>query len=133
MTASERLPEDNGVVFDRGDALVRADDDEALLRTLIGLFWDGCPGLVAEIRAAVARRESAALERAAHSLKGSASQIGASRVAEVSAALEQRGRAGATDDAEPLVAQLEADVDRLRARLHAEGLLEPRRGGSADG
>ena len=115
---------DDGAAFDRGEALARTDNYEELLQSLIDLFWEACPGLVAEVRAAVARRESTALARAAHSLKGSASQIGAGQVARLAAELEQRGRAGTADDAEPLVAQLETDVDRLRARLRAEGLLK---------
>ena len=123
-TASERLPGDNNVVFDRGEALARADDDEVLLRTLVGLFWDGCPGLVAEIRAAVTRRESATLARAAHSLKGSASQIGAGQIARLAAELEQRGRAGSADGTEAFLLELEVQVARLRERLRAEGLRE---------
>jgi CheY-like chemotaxis protein len=122
----ERPPGGDALVFERDEALARAEGDEELVRSLVGLFWDTCPGLLDELRLAVARGDSKAVARVAHSLKGSVSQIGAGQVARVCAELEQKGRAGSLDGVETLLGELDTSVDRLRARLHTEGLLVSR-------
>ena len=66
-----------------------------LLQELAGLFLDECPQRMAEIREAIARRDAAALEQAAHALKGSVANFGARAAIEAAHRLEMAGaRAG---------------------------------------
>jgi two-component system, sensor histidine kinase and response regulator len=63
--------------FDRKLAIERVDGDAALLADLAQVFLDECPRMVGAIQDAVKRRDAAAIERAAHSLKGSVSMFAA--------------------------------------------------------
>lgn len=58
------------------------------------------------IRRAQASGQAEQLRRAAHGLKGSAGNIGASLLAELSSRLEQRGQSGIGDDCPELIDQL---------------------------
>lgn len=57
--------------------------------------------------------------RAAHALKGSASNFGAAGVTELSLRLEEQGRDGKLDGASSLYDSLAGAVDRLRGQLEA--------------
>jgi len=57
--------------------LTRLNGDRALLTALVGFFFEDFPPLMDEIRAAFARRDWPALQRAAHSLKGLSANFGA--------------------------------------------------------
>ena len=56
-------------------ALERLGGDEELLREVARLFLDEYPMLINEIRSAAAVMDASALERAAHSMKGSVSNF----------------------------------------------------------
>ena len=71
---------------------------------------------VAALRAAVPG-DSQVLVQAAHALKGSAANIGASGVVSACAELEELGRNGQLGNAEGLVSRLEAELQRLDAEL----------------
>ena len=53
------------------ELLARFDGDSELLKELAGIFLAECPKMLEEIRAALSAADSKALERAAHTLKGS--------------------------------------------------------------
>ena len=58
----------------------RLGSDDELIGEVITLFVGDCPARLAELRSAVARRDSAAIRSAAHTLKGAAVQcLGACR------------------------------------------------------
>ena len=73
--------------FDRALALM--DGDATLLREMFALFFDTAPENIMKIQAALAGGDRRTLEREAHSLKGSASSVGATALANVAAALEE--------------------------------------------
>jgi|ERR671919_110426 HPt (histidine-containing phosphotransfer) domain-containing protein len=103
--------------FDADAALQLADGDAELLRELLTVFTADAPGQMDLVRAAVARRDAPAVRDAAHSLKGSLRVLGAAAAEALAQALEQRGAAGRVDDAEPLVAALGAELERLLAEI----------------
>ncbi len=72
--------------------LARVENDEALLRELIELFLTDCPRMMKEIREAVTRRDAEALQRAAHTLKGSVSNFTSRDAFEAARDLEEIGR-----------------------------------------
>ena len=94
------------------------DDGGALLRATLEAFRRESQVRVAALRAAVPG-DSQVLVQAAHALKGSAANIGASGVVSVCAELEELGRNGQLGNAEGLVSRLEAELQRLDAELEA--------------
>jgi PAS domain S-box-containing protein len=90
------------------------------VKELVGLFLrDGC-ALAETIRSSLRRTDAAALQEAAHSLKGSASNLGARRLAAVCAQLERCGRDAALDQAAEIVGRFEEAFAEVRAQLEAE-------------
>jgi HPt (histidine-containing phosphotransfer) domain-containing protein len=95
--------------------LVRGD--AALLRELIGMFFEDCPQQMGYIRAAVRERDAAGLRSAAHLLRGSIGNFGLSAAYEEARTLEAMGRDGRLDNADVCFATLEAEVARLQTAL----------------
>jgi CheY-like chemotaxis protein len=104
-------------VLDRTRLLERVEGDEELATELMGLFRDDYPTLLLALREAVARGESPALERAAHTLKGSAGNLCARGVTEAALRLEMIGREGRMTQAREALTALEAALDRLGVEL----------------
>ena len=72
------------------------------------------------LRAALARGDSEAIGRAAHSLKSSSLNVGALALGERCRTLEEAARGGAVDDAAGQIASIAADFDEaVRALLDA--------------
>jgi CheY-like chemotaxis protein len=90
-----------------------------LLAELIAVYLREAPPRLATLHAAAACADAGALRRAAHSLKGSSSQIGAVQVARLCADLEEQ--AGTTDlmGATETLRQLDEAFGRVRAHLQA--------------
>ena len=82
-TRGEALP-----IFDAEAALERTAEDRDLLMEILGLFREQAEPTRDMIQAALMNRDGPALERAAHSLKGSASNISAEQVREATLQLE---------------------------------------------
>lgn len=83
-------------------------------------YFGHAPGLVATLREAVVEDDGAALTRAAHSLKGASANVAALALADQARELERMGRQTGTKDAEPLVAALEAEFERVCRALRKE-------------
>lgn len=94
------------------------DDGDVFLREIIGIFIEDTPRRIAELHASRASRDTPAFTRAAHSIKGSSSNVGANELRIVSEQLEQRARKHGLDEAsEVMVAELEAAFIRARDEL----------------
>jgi signal transduction histidine kinase/CheY-like chemotaxis protein len=106
-------------VFNRRTALEQVEGDCELLRTMVQLFGKQSGNLLAEIRAATACRDGAALELAAHTLKGSLGSFGAGGAAETALRLELMGRTGELAGADTARVDLEQEVAGLRQALAA--------------
>jgi PAS domain S-box-containing protein len=105
-------------------ALARVEGDRELLHEIIGLFLGEAPERMGEIRAAISDRNGNALERAAHSLKGSVSYFGAPRAYGAALRLESIGRDGDWADVEAAGKELEqalALVTQALTTLGTEG------------
>jgi HPt (histidine-containing phosphotransfer) domain-containing protein len=107
------------VVFDKSSALERVDGDADLLRELAALFLEEVPALLAAAESAVERSDGAALRQAAHSLKGSASNLSALAAAAAARQLEQMGAAHDFATARDAFAVLAREVERLKPALAA--------------
>jgi two-component system, sensor histidine kinase and response regulator len=98
-------------------ALARVGGDVDLLNDIARVFLDDCPRALAELRDAGARGDCALAERAAHGLKGAASNFGAKRVVEASLHIERMGRAGSLDGFAAALEALENGLASLQEEL----------------
>jgi two-component system sensor histidine kinase/response regulator len=119
--ATGKASDHTSEVLDRELALARVDGDEGLLADLAKLFCEECPKLLFAVEDAVARRDTAALKRAAHSLKGSMSTFAAREATEAALRLEELASAGELVDAEGAYRLLATQVDRLKQALESLG------------
>jgi len=103
--------------LDESLALSRVGGDAELLKEVVELFLDDYPSTFEKIKDAVAASDATALERHAHSLKGSVSTFGAQRAFEAAFALEKQGRSGDLVGAPDGLSQLEQALEALRPEL----------------
>ncbi len=99
---------------------LRQPGQPSLLSKIVGLYLDSAPALLQRLRDAVAAGDSEALRQAAHSLKSSSANLGATRLAALCRELEQRGRDRRLEDAATLVWELDRRYARVREALIAE-------------
>jgi len=104
-------------VFDSAAVLARLQGDTILLAEMASLFLRDCPKHMANIRAAIGRRDSQALQASAHALKGSVSNFSAHAAAEAALRLETLGRQGEVTPAEEAYRTLEEEIGRLQVEL----------------
>ncbi len=108
-------------VLDRELALARVDGDDGLLADLAKLFCEESPKLLFAVEDAVARKDAAALKRAAHSLKGSMSTFAARDATEAALRLEELAGLGELVGVEGAYRLLATQVDRLKQALESLG------------
>ncbi len=107
-------------VLDRVEGLRRVAGDEGLYKELIGIFLGDLPRILNEIDAAIAADASAPLKCVAHSLRGSANQIGACAVAQHAGNLEELARRGMVQGAATSRQRLGDALTQLATILNAE-------------
>jgi CheY-like chemotaxis protein/HPt (histidine-containing phosphotransfer) domain-containing protein len=100
-------------IFDPAKMYQNIGGDSELFAQLVRLFLDRHQTMLADIRTALADADSIAVERMAHTFKGTAGNLCASEVALTAGRLEAVGRLNALHDAPPVYAQLELEVARL--------------------
>ncbi len=103
-------------IFDRAAALERMGDD-GLFNEIAALFVADAPGYLAEIDAALAAGDGAALARAAHTFKGLCATFCASAGETTARRLERQAHDGALAGCDELAAQLRTEVEALTAAL----------------
>jgi HPt (histidine-containing phosphotransfer) domain-containing protein len=94
---------------------VEADGAPGLLASLVAVFREDATERLAHLRAAVENGDAIGTRRAAHSLKGMCSTMGAAAMTDLSLQLEQ---SNAPSEAQfVLVRELEAEFGRVQAAL----------------
>jgi CheY-like chemotaxis protein len=104
-------------VFDLATTLDRVEGNRELLQQMIDLFATQATKLLSEIRASVARKDGLALERAAHKLKGSVGNFGASEALAAAQRLECLGRSADFGPCPRACVELEREITRLERAL----------------
>jgi two-component system, sensor histidine kinase and response regulator len=100
-------------VFDRAQAMEATGGDEELLQEIVGIFVEDCPRMIEELGAAIGAGDTEAARRAAHTLKGSVSVLGAKALAAAAKEAEAHARAGDLDSAANAFARVEEEAARL--------------------
>lgn len=100
---------------------LQEEGNDDLLVELIDLFLEDAPRRIDSMRDAIAREDWPALTSWAHSLRGSCGSLGALRLAELCARLEQLGRVGGgRPDAELVYRELEGQYRLVLEALQRE-------------
>jgi HPt (histidine-containing phosphotransfer) domain-containing protein len=94
-------------------ALDRLGGDRELLAEIAGLFLENSPRLMAQVKEAVEAGNAYELERAAHALKGSASNFAAESTVEAALRLETMGRSLELAGVQEAYRVLESEMGRL--------------------
>jgi two-component system sensor histidine kinase/response regulator len=115
-TPTEQMKLDTEV-FDHEAALAMIDGDLELFQELVALFMSESANLLDQIRGSLAQHDANALERSAHSLKGSVGAFRAESARLAAQKLEDLGRQGDFEQAEGACEELETEVVRLKAAL----------------
>ena len=92
-------------------------DDPAFLRELIDIYLEDSPKRFAEIEASLAKNDGPTLVRAAHTIKGSSGNFGATHLARLALEVEMHGKAGNLDAAAAVVPALKDEFGRVRDAL----------------
>ncbi len=93
------------------------DGDGVLLASITEEFSTEAQRQLALLRAALAEGDPQAVAQAAHSIKGSSANLGATRLAELAGHLEALGRAGALVGAPATLDDIAAELERVRVAL----------------
>ncbi len=113
LAARPGSPAPHPPAWDYGQARARTAEDEVLLREIVGIFLEESPRLLERIEQALAERDGAGLERAAHSLKGQIRCLAAPEALSAAEKLEERARRRDF----PGVAEALSELDGAMARL----------------
>ncbi|HJZ46353.1 MAG TPA: ATP-binding protein [Roseiflexaceae bacterium] len=100
--------------------------ERGLLAELIDSFLETAPPLLARLEQGLAQGSPAEVRVAAHTLKSSGKDFGATSLAELCQTLEDRGKADALAGAAELVARVAAEYQRVKAALERERAAQTR-------
>ena len=109
---------DRAVLADLRDLQEEGEPD--LLKELMELFLVDVPLQLALLRKALDAGDVSSLERSAHTLRGSCSNMGARSMEALCAELEETLRSGGLGAAPQLISRLEEEFGRTRAELERE-------------
>lgn len=101
------------------------EGDASLLTDLIQMFLEDAPVKLNSIKTGFAKRDMHQVEKAAHSMKGSAGNLGATEVQNLCDQLQRACRTPNPEEIAGLVAQLEVPFTQVLRDLR--GLLEKHR------
>jgi len=104
-------------VFSEEVTLASVDGDLDLLREIVEMFIDECPGTVASIRKSIDEQNAFDLNRSAHALKGLVGNFGAQAAVDKALRLEMMGRNSDLVDAEELLVSLREELESLQQAL----------------
>ena len=109
--------QEDKTVFDKDEALKMFEDDVEFLKELAGIFINDAPEHMSEIEGAVNCRNSEALVKSAHKLKGSVANFGKNATTDTALKLETMGNEHNLDGVEEVYGTLVKDVESLTNAL----------------
>jgi CheY-like chemotaxis protein len=115
----EKKQEAAAAPFDEALLLSRTDGSHELCTLLVDAFCQEYPTRMAALRQALQQRDSTALARAAHALKGAVASFTEGRALEATVALEKIALGGDLLGADQAHERLATELDRLQAALTA--------------
>ena len=107
------------VIVASREELVSEFGDASLVTTLVDLYLDQAPKLIADIEKAAASKDSVALERSAHTLKGSVGNFRAKNAWQLAQSIEYAGRSGDTSAVPEIIRELTEELARVKTTLES--------------
>lgn len=104
-------------IYDHDGSLRRMGNDSELFQEMISLLRSDAPPLIETIREAYDAGDCSRMQRAAHTLKGLASNFGAERAVAAAAALERLAKTNQAAGIPAALTELEESLDELIAAL----------------
>jgi PAS domain S-box-containing protein len=95
-------------------------DDPDLLARVLGLYVTESPRLLDKLRQASSAGNALEMAHAAHTLKASSANVGATLLADLCGQLQEAGEAGQLEQARALLARIEAEHPRVMDALRVE-------------
>jgi two-component system sensor histidine kinase/response regulator len=105
------------ILWNRAEALERLGGDEGLLRKLCEIFLEESPKLLRNLRQAVTEGDASSVMRAAHSLRGEVSYLGAAEASEAAQQLEYMGAHNNLAAASGILMLLEREISGLHSAM----------------
>jgi HPt (histidine-containing phosphotransfer) domain-containing protein len=93
--------------------------DLEFLGELLQTYFDDAPDQFKTLHAALAAGDAEAFRRAAHSLKSNSANFGAMALSGMCKELEEMGKSGTLEGADPQIARAEEEYARVRAALES--------------
>jgi len=103
--------------FDKEELLEEIDDDWEFLEESVEMLKEDAPGLLAQVRVGIDKRDAGMVWQNAHTIKSMVGNFAAGPAFEMAHGLETRGRANDLDAVGTQVDQLEAELQRLTSAL----------------
>jgi CheY-like chemotaxis protein/HPt (histidine-containing phosphotransfer) domain-containing protein len=88
-----------------------------MVSQIVSIFLESAPHDIEKMRNALGVKDPDGLAAAAHSLKGSCSNLGASRLRDVSQRIENHGRSGRLDEVSKLLESVDMEFGRVNREL----------------
>lgn len=107
--------------FDPAEALSIVDGDRGLFQELVNMFRDNYPAELSALRDAIGRRDSDALRRVSHHLKGTLGALAAGPARHAALRLENLGSRADFDPAPAVYLEMEQQLRALDEALSAWG------------
>ena len=95
------------------------DDNDEFLREIAGIFIEDTPKRLSELERSLATGDAVTFARAAHSIKGSSSNLGALALRAAAEKLEHQARAQGLGGVETLLTAVKTEFARAQAELTA--------------
>lgn len=92
-------------------------DNDEFLREIIGIYLEDTPARIAELEESLAGGDTARFTRAAHSIKGSSSNLGAMAVRAIAETLEHQSSKQGLGDVVGLITTLKQKFAETRVEL----------------
>lgn len=104
-------------VADFEAALARLDGNRQLLTDMINFFWEDIPELLKQLDQGLCRQDAAAVQRAAHSIKGLAASFEAQRVSGCARHIEELASHNRLSHLTPRLEELRKLIAELESAL----------------
>ena len=106
-------------VIDRDDLMARVGGDLEFLSSMTSLFAEDYPKHITDIEAALKDGSADDVRKSAHTLKGSASNLGGTKAAADALVVENLARESKLDECPQAIEQLKRSLDELQQALQA--------------
>jgi CheY-like chemotaxis protein/HPt (histidine-containing phosphotransfer) domain-containing protein len=104
-------------VFNRSDLLERLGGREDMLERFIEMFRKNVAGYMESLAAAIERKDGEQMRIQAHTIKGAAGNISASRMRETASVIESLAREGQLDEVTEKFSQLKDDYEAFNTEV----------------